>query len=289
MRQVPTWQAYERLAASERRDLASGCWQLLNETGEVALSPEAAKEGRFFQSTLDGRRSILDVGCGPGFPLILLAEHGAVVWGVDASPTMSRLARRHVAALGLRRVGVARALAEALPFANGSFDGFAMCGTLGSLPDPGPVLAELARVAARGALVADLEEDYRHRLAPGAPRLLRRLRRDQDKLVLQIVHYLVGPYRIRDERYVLDAESDLGKRLLADPALWEKGWAATGLLPERVPRDLVLDASYDIAAQFDPTTLCDAFGSAGFEVVEQRVEESYGVPHIFSVFRYRRP
>jgi SAM-dependent methyltransferase len=281
MRQIFPWQAYDRLAAAGDYGL------LLNENEELALSADGENEAAFFRAALQGRRRVLDVGCGPGFPLIVLAEGVTAVYGVDASPAMLALARRNVAVLRIPNAVLVRGLIEALPFAEGVFDGFAVCGTLGSVPDPAAVLSELARVAAPGAVVASLEQDFRARLEAGVPREVRWLRRDGEGLTLQVVRYLTDPYRLRDERYMLDPANGFCHRFEANLRLARKERMATGLLPEDVLPEAFLDAFYEEEAQFDPATLRESFGCAGFEAVEQHVAISYGVPHIFSVFRHR--
>ncbi|MDE3202184.1 MAG: methyltransferase domain-containing protein [Acidobacteriota bacterium] len=58
---------------------------------------------------------ILDLGCGDGQLTMQLAQSGAQVEGVDASPSM-------VAAARARGMQVTEASAESLPFADGAFD-----------------------------------------------------------------------------------------------------------------------------------------------------------------------
>ena len=69
-------------------------------------------------------RRALDVGCGTGMSSIALGDLAQEVVGVDASVDMLRHARQ---GSGLR---YAAALAEALPFRNGSFDLIAACGSI---------------------------------------------------------------------------------------------------------------------------------------------------------------
>jgi len=69
-------------------------------------------------------RRALDVGCGTGMSSIALGDLAQEVVGVDASVDMLRHARQ---GSGLR---YAAALAEALPFRDGSFDLVAACGSI---------------------------------------------------------------------------------------------------------------------------------------------------------------
>jgi ubiquinone/menaquinone biosynthesis C-methylase UbiE len=63
----------------------------------------------------------LDLGCGTGFSTeVLVAEQSGVVWqGVDGSAAMLEIARRKP---GLGQIDFREARAEALPFADASFD-----------------------------------------------------------------------------------------------------------------------------------------------------------------------
>jgi ubiquinone/menaquinone biosynthesis C-methylase UbiE len=102
-------------------------------------------------ANLHGGESILDVGCGTGTLVIVAAgAHrgaGRRIVGVDASPEMIARARRKAAKA---RVDVAfeQAAAEALPFADGSFDVCFSTLMLHHLPRPvrAQCLSEVRRV-----------------------------------------------------------------------------------------------------------------------------------------------
>jgi malonyl-CoA O-methyltransferase len=64
--------------------------------------------------------AVLDVGCGTGRHAVRLAAAGAVVTAVDFSPEMLAHARRKAGGLPVELI--VHDLAEALPFAAGSFD-----------------------------------------------------------------------------------------------------------------------------------------------------------------------
>jgi len=280
-RRRAAWAVYDDMAATG----AYGA--LLNEAGQVVLAPDGENEAAFFCSVLSGRDRVLDLGCGPGFPGIFLTHCVRAVYGVDASPAMLGQAQRNVATLCIPNICLVRAFAENLPFAGFNFDGIAVCGTLGSVSNPGVVLREMARVAAPGALLASIEQDYRRRLAEGAPREECRLRRDRGYLELQVVQYLTEPYRIRSEHYVLDSASQFAQQFRDLPALLNEGFTATGIRPAHLPPEAIVDTFCEEEAQFDPETLRDACQQTGFDVVEQRTSISYGLPHILSVFRRR--
>ena len=92
---------------------------------------------------------ILDVGCGPGwFPLELAdTAPDAMVTGVDLSHPMTVTAVAHAANhRNAQRVHFAQARGEVLPFADGTFDLIVSTLALHHLQDPVAALAELRRV-----------------------------------------------------------------------------------------------------------------------------------------------
>ena len=282
MRLIPTWKAYDRSAA------AGDYGSPVDEAGNLVLSSDGKMEARFFQQALVDRICVLDLGCGPGLPLVTIAGSVGAVHGVDAAPAMLALARRNIRVLQIRNACLVCALAENLPYPDVSFDGVAVSGTLGSVPDPERVVTELARVAKPGAVVASLEQDFRGRLAEGAAREERWLLRDiAGGIVLRVVRYLVQPYRIREERYIIAPNSDFSDRLLLETRLEFSGRVTTDLRPEKIPDAALCDAFFEEEAQFDPASLRETFAQAGFVPVEQEVRMSYGVPHIFSVLQRR--
>ncbi len=91
---------------------------------------------------LAGKR-VLDVGCGAGALARSLAARGARVTGVDPNTEALAVAREAVPAGTFRAAG-----AEALPFADASFDGAVFLNSLHHVPEPvmHRALGEAARV-----------------------------------------------------------------------------------------------------------------------------------------------
>jgi 2-polyprenyl-6-hydroxyphenyl methylase/3-demethylubiquinone-9 3-methyltransferase len=106
---------------------------------------------RFYREALGGLdgRLVLDAGCGGGLVAKGLAEAGAVVVGLDRSPSSLRVARRAVSDRP-ERFHAAGGQLERLPFADGAFDAVVAADVLEHVPDLPAAVAELARVLAPG-------------------------------------------------------------------------------------------------------------------------------------------
>lgn len=98
---------------------------------------------------------ILDVGCGAGHDIAVLAHHGmGRVVGVDPSAVMLGKAREGTAS------PLARAAGACLPFRRASFSGSWIERVLMHVDDPSAVLAEVVRVVIPGGLVTVFEPDW---------------------------------------------------------------------------------------------------------------------------------
>jgi SAM-dependent methyltransferase len=99
-----------------------------------------AVEARFYQDLLPLKPPVLDVGCGDGhFASVAFPEPLAA--GIDPDAGVLREARRR----GAYRV-LARALGDALPYADGTFATVVSNSVLEHIPEVDPVLVEVARV-----------------------------------------------------------------------------------------------------------------------------------------------
>jgi hypothetical protein len=92
---------------------------------------------------------LLDAGCGSGLALVLAAERGAAVTGVDASEALLALARDRLRLAELR-VGDL----EALPFRDGTFEVVTAFNAVQYAEDQQAAVAELARVLRPGGRLA---------------------------------------------------------------------------------------------------------------------------------------
>ncbi|WP_084519444.1 class I SAM-dependent methyltransferase [Nocardia mexicana] len=119
-------------------------------TGEFVWCPEGMHEGDWHLLGDISDKRVLEIGCGSAPCSRWLSANGAHPVGLDVSGAMLR---RGLAAMerGGPRVPLVQAGAEALPFADGSFD--LACSAFGAVPfvaDSALVMREVARVLRPG-------------------------------------------------------------------------------------------------------------------------------------------
>jgi SAM-dependent methyltransferase len=110
----------------------------------------------------------IDVGCGNGaFTQVLIERCApAAVTGVDPSEGQLAFARTRP---GTRLAQFRLADAQALPFADNSFDAAAMALVISFIPDAQKAINEMARVVRPGGVVATYMWDFENRGIPHAP------------------------------------------------------------------------------------------------------------------------
>lgn len=101
--------------------------------------------------------TVLDVGCGTGFPLLELAERlgpTCKVCGLDTWQAAAARARRKIAHRGIGNVEVVDGDATAMPFQDDTFDLVVSSLGVNNFADPAAAFGQCARVAGRGAVLA---------------------------------------------------------------------------------------------------------------------------------------
>ncbi len=134
---------------------------------------------------------ILDVGTGSGrFPMAMLSDErfDGQIWGVDISLGMLRRARDRLSAYGDRCTLIWED-ADALPFADETFDAVACLETLEFTPSPERTLGELFRVLLPGGVLLLTNRIGRARWFPGRTY-------DDDALVDLLCRYPLGRIEI---------------------------------------------------------------------------------------------
>lgn len=149
-----------------------------------------------------GTGRLLDIGCGTGFVISLLADTFDEIHGID--PTRAMLDKVDTSS---GNVTLREGVAEALPFPDASFDLVTAYSVLHHLADHRPVLAETARVLRPGGvLYVDLEPN---RAFWQAVEQTERTHGDRTAELDEIV--------VRELGAVLHVEDDVHQRFDIDP------------------------------------------------------------------------
>ncbi|MGW7260196.1 class I SAM-dependent methyltransferase [Streptomyces sp. NPDC054834] len=115
-------------------------------------APDGRSSYELLSDRVAGRRRVLDLGCGDGLLLEVLARGGGrQLAGLDLSPQSLALARRRPALSGAR---LEEGRAQELPFADDSFDACVSHMALMLMGEIEQVAAEIARVLSPGGVLA---------------------------------------------------------------------------------------------------------------------------------------
>ncbi len=122
------------------------------------ITPERAdyiesRINRVFGENAIAQQEILEIGCGGGLLCEELAHRKAMMVGIDPSEEALEVARRHIQQSGLgHNVYYQQGLAEALPYADGSFSAIICLDVLEHVDNLEKTIAEIARVLAPGGI-----------------------------------------------------------------------------------------------------------------------------------------
>ena len=118
-----------------------------------------AEIARQFPNSVPESLRVLEVGTGPGFFAILLRELGYAVTAIDLTPAMLTEAKKNAGELA-GKIRWMEMNAEALDFADASFDVVVSRNLTWNLPHPDKAYAEWARVLKPGGLLLNFDANW---------------------------------------------------------------------------------------------------------------------------------
>ena len=180
---------------------------------------------------------VLEVGTGPGFFAILLREKGYDVTAIDLTPAMLEEAKKNAGELA-GRICWMEMNAEALSFADESFDVVVSRNLTWNLPHPGKAYAEWARVLKPGGLLLNFDANwYAYLFDDEAQAAYDRDRANSAEQgvwdqnvgenfdVMEDIARRVPLSNIRRPEWDLALLQGLGLRAEADEQIWQRVWS----------------------------------------------------------------
>lgn len=189
-----------------------------------------------FGSHIPRELKILDIGTGPGFFAIILAEQGYRVTAVDYTEAMLRQAQENAGKLA-DKINFFKMDAENLKFPDESFDVVVSRNLTWNLPHPDIAYAQWARVLKKGGLLLNFDANWYRYLYDGKAREFHLQDRENivksnandetagtDVAAMEAIA-LKAPLSARN-RPVWDLEicSSLGMDASADEDVWRQVW-----------------------------------------------------------------
>ena len=180
---------------------------------------------------------VLEIGTGPGFFAILLAEAGYRVTAIDLTPSMLMEARCNAGPLA-SRIDFREMNAEALTFEDGSFDVVLSRNVTWNLPHPEIAYGEWTRVLRPGGLLLNFDANWYHYLFDDDARQAYDRDRENSRTG-QVDDLNVGENfdrmediarriplsRIQRPAWDLETLSRLGLDCEADTGIWQRVWS----------------------------------------------------------------
>ena len=180
---------------------------------------------------------VLEVGTGPGFFAILLRELGYDVTAIDLTPAMLEEAKKNAGELA-GRICWMEMNAEALDFADASFDVVVSRNLTWNLPHPDKTYAEWARVLKPGGLLLNFDANWYAYLFDDKAQAAY----DRDRVnsaergvwdqnvgenfdVMEDIARRVPLSNIRRPEWDLALLQGLGLRAEADGQIWQRVWS----------------------------------------------------------------
>lgn len=153
---------------SENREYWSGRASGYSEVNQAELKTAQRQKwsrclheeiSRQFPDRLPGQLHVLDIGTGPGFFAILLAERGYQVTAIDLTPAMLEEAKKNAGDFA-DDIRFMEMDAESPVLADGSFDIVVSRNLTWNLPHPERAYAEWARVLKPGGLLLNFDANW---------------------------------------------------------------------------------------------------------------------------------
>ncbi len=185
---------------------------------------------------------VLDIGTGPGFFAIILAEMGYSVTAVDYTVAMLEQAAKNAGVLAAK-INFCRMNAEELTFAGGSFDVVVSRNVTWNLPAPEQAYANWARVLKPGGLLLNFDANWYHYLydAEAEQKHLadRKNVRDAgafddtagtDVDAMESIARRAPLSQLPRPRWDMEILSSLGMEAAADTEIWREVWTQDELI-----------------------------------------------------------
>ena len=192
---------------------------------------------RQFPERAPGSLRVLEVGTGPGFFVILLRELGYDVTAIDLTPAMLEEAKKNAGELA-DKICWMEMNAEALDFADGSFDVVLSRNLTWNLPHPDKAYSEWSRVLKPGGLLLNFDANWYAYLFDDEAQAAY----DRDRVnsaeqgvwdqnvgenfdVMEDIARRVPLSNIRRPAWDLALLQGLGLRAEADEQIWQRVWS----------------------------------------------------------------
>lgn len=180
--------------------------------------------------------SVLDVGTGPGFFAILLAERGYLVTAVDYTEAMLAQARKNAGPLA-EKIAFQQMNAQELTFSEGQFDVVISRNLTWNLHDPESAYRHWVRILKKGGLLLNFDANWYSYLYDDQARQNHMLDRNNvaqsdvrdenagtDVDAMEAIAYQTPLAKQQRPAWDVAMLTGLGMKVTVDPDIWKQVW-----------------------------------------------------------------
>lgn len=223
-----------------------------------------------FRQIMKDAQRLLDLGCGPGWPVIPLAQYVPALVAVDRSELAISLLQRNLNAQCISNVTPLQADAASLPFAPSTFGSAVMVDLLDVVPDPDGVAREAYRVLIPGGTFCSYVQNFRAILGDCPERCSRSVSKSAEALRYEVHFTSLNPPHSLDVIFAADGYHPVARVVPLSRGMVETRIDSVLAELEQLRPAILPKVKVYRTREFVLETAADPFAAAGFVDLQVR-------------------
>lgn len=238
---------------------------------------------RRYSYGINKNSQVLDIGCGDGYPTLIIAPYCKKITGIDFSEKRVQKSRENALNRGIKNTDFIKMSAENLDFPDNHFDVVAGTSVIEQINNPGPALREIFRVLKPGGKAVIYSQNF-HDYFVDLPDKISTLSIDK-KENYEIVFKMFDKNQMSEDVYVLKTDMNFSSSSFLESSMEKPKTHIEGLIIneeleneflsflEKESSNMNQCLHYKIK-HFHTENLCSNLKAAGFQKIKIETENT---------------